>query len=355
MPNVSLPCRASGLVLACVVAAHPGKADATLDEAIGKVAPELRKWAVVCVVSEDDGALAFDWHEYQDSANTTDFWPASCIKIYAAVAALELLHELGAPLDCVIHFEHWEQDGRWRLDCARTLRELLSEVFRRSSNEDYTLLLRLVGIDRINTQFLVPERGFPSSALMRGYVSERPWRYDRDERQRLTIRWAGGQERVLEHGWSGRFYAEERGCTVIDARTGNVTSPRELAECLRRILFHEHLSEAGRYRLTPEQLAALRGGVADWVGLETREPASGPSAWTHAIEAVFPKARFFHKGGLISNYALEVALVDDRADSGKRFLLVPVVNAGYASKPLGGEALVGTMSRAIAEWVQARP
>ncbi len=331
-------------------------AGASLDEAVGAVAPDVRKWAVVCLVSETDGKLAFEWHGFRDTADRTDFWPASCVKLYTAVAVLELLTELGAPLDCAAAFEHQAADGGWVLDCARTVREMLSEVFRRSSNEDYTLLLRLVGIDRINTRFLVPEKGFPHSALMRGYVSERPWCYRREERQRVTLYWAGAPPRVIEHLWSGRFYAEERGCSVIDARTGNVTSPRELAECLRRVLFHERLPEAERYRLTAEQLEALRaGGGEGWCGLETKGEASGPSAWKNGVETVFPKARFFHKSGLISNYALEAAYVDDTGHSGKRFLLVPVVNAGYTAKPAGGEDLVGEVSRAIAEWVRSQP
>jgi len=347
---------AASLVLAILTAA-PGvvRAAGSLDEAVAGVAPDLRKWAVVCLVSEKDGRARFDWHDYRDTADRTDFWPASCIKLYAVVAAMELLTEIGAPLDCVVSFEHQEPDGRWVLDCARTQREMVSEVFRCSSNADYTLLLRLVGIDRINTTFLVPERGFAHSALMRGYVAERPWRYAREERQRVTVLWAGVQRRVLEHAWSGRFYAEERGGTIIDARTGNVTSPRELAECLRRILFHEQLPEADSYRLTPEQVQALRSGGSGWCGLETTAPDSGPSAWKDGVETVFPKARFFHKCGVISNYALEAAFVDDAAQSGKRFILVPVINAGLATKPQGGEALIGEMARAIAEWVRAQP
>lgn len=346
---------ASLLLTPLLAAGSRCAAASALDEALAKVAPELPKWATVCLVSETDGQLAFDWHSFQDTADRTDFWPASSVKLYAIVAALELLNELGAPLDCVVSFEHQEKGGRWALDAARTVREMLSEVLRRSSNEDYTLLLRLVGIDRLNTQFLVPERGFPHSALMRGYVAERPWQYVREEPQRLTLRWAGGHEKVLEHAWSGRFYAAARGGTVIDARTGNVTSPRELAECLRRIVFHERLPEGERYRLTSEQLQALRTGGAGWCGLETREPGSGPTAWKNGVDTVFPQARFLHKSGIISNYALEVAYVDDSAASGKRFLLVPVVQAGAATKPTGGEALVGEMARAIAAWVKAHP
>jgi len=81
---------------------------------------------------------------------------------------------------------------------------------------------------------------------------------------------------------------------------------------------------------------------------------TGASAWRHGLEAVFPKARFFHKSGVISSYALEVACVDDRAQGGPRFILVPVVEAGSESKPEDGESLVGRMSVVIGEWVKTR-
>ncbi|MGI8605266.1 MAG: serine hydrolase [Verrucomicrobiales bacterium] len=325
-----------------------------LDAALDAVAPESKKWAAVCIVSQgEDGKPSFTWHDYRNSGSATNFWPASTIKLYAAVAALELLTERQFPLDTVAIFEHREKDGRWILDCARSMREMLSEVFRRSSNEDYTLLLRLVGIDRINSQFLISERGFPHSALMRGYVTGRPYGYVREEPQRLTLRSADGAKiETFEHTWSGRFYAEERGCTIIDAKTGNVTTPRELAECLRRVLFHECLTDLERYRLDTEQLEFLRQGGGGLAGLENKGEESGPSAWTGALETLFPNARFFHKCGVISNYALEVAFLDDSADSGKRFILVPVINAGSAAKPTPGEKLIGEMVLKIGEWVK---
>lgn len=335
----------------CTALASPPELDAALDA----VAPGIKKWAAVCVITPQPGGTpGFEWHDYGDTGNATDFWPASAIKLYAAVAALELLNERGFPLDTIVSFERREKGGAWTLDCARTMREMLGEVFRRSSNEDYTLLLRLVGIDRINTQFLTPGRGFPHSALMRGYVLGRPYGYTREEAQRITLRSGDGRATTFEHQWSGRFYAEECGGTIIDARTGNVTSPRELAECLRRVLFAEHLTEADRYQLTPDQLEFLRHGGAGLTGLETRAESSGPAAWQNGLDAVFPQARFFHKCGVISNYALEVACVDDSAASGKHFILVPVIAAGEASKPVGGEALIGKMSRAIGEWVKRR-
>ena len=144
------------------------------------------------------------------------------------MAALELLAERGFPLDATLTFEHREGAGGWTVDGARTMREMLGEVF-----------------------------------------------------------------------WSGRFYAAERGATVIDARTGNVTSPRELAECLRRA--------------------------------------------------------FSTNAAGISSHALEVACVDDAAQSGKRFILVPVIAAGDDTRPGRGQVPIGKMARAIGEWVRTLP
>ena len=348
---MAFPLRLSMLACTTLAATALG---AEFDAALDAIAPDLRKWAVVCVVTTAaDGAPAFTWHEYKDSGSATDFWPASTIKLYAAVAVLELLGERGFPLETTAIFEHQAAGESWTLDCARTVPEMLHAVFSRSSNEDFTLLLRLVGIDRINTEFLTPARGFPHSAIMRGYVTERPFVYRTREAQRITLRAGDGRTGTIEHTWSGRFYAEERGCTIIDRRTGNVTSARELAECLRRVLFHETLPEPERYRLTPAQLEFLRHGANGLSGLETKERPSGPSAWRGGSDAAFPDARFFHKSGVISNYALDAAFVDDSAHGGARFILVPVINAGSETKPIDGETLVSQMSRVLAGWVRA--
>jgi hypothetical protein len=330
------------------------EADEKLDRAMDAVGPGIKKWASVCVVTRAvDGVPSFRWTDFRGTGTATDFWPASTIKLYAVVAALELLHERGFPLDTVVHFEHREGNGRWVLDCARTVREMLSETFRRSANEDYTLLLRMVGLDRINTHFLIPERGFERSALMRGYVLDRPWVYVREEPQRISLRSADGRpSESYEHVWSGRSYAEDRGATVIDAKTGNVTSTRELVECLRRILYHNDLPAADRYRLADDQWAFLKSGGDGLTGLETRNEASGPTAWTGAAELVFPQARFFHKSGLISNFALDLAAVDDSAQGGPSFIMAPVVHAGSATQPIGGEPLISQMARVISEWVR---
>lgn len=349
------------LVCLCFVfgsVAHPVLGEDTLDAAIDAVAPGIEKWASVCLVkTEATGQLSFEWIDYRGTGSSSHFWPASTVKLFTAVAACERLQEEQLSLDTTVTFGHEEAGaGVWRTDSARTVREMISEVFKRSSNEDYTLLLRLCGIDRINTSFLTSERGFPGTALMRGYTAERPWCYVQREKQRLILQ--DGPEyppRLMEHSWSGRDYSAERGITVKFAENGNVTRPRVLCDCLRRVLFHAELPDTERFRISDEQARFLKeGSPGGFHGLETRIGDEGPTLWQEAWAEVFPKARHFQKTGLISNYALDLCGIDDRANGGPCFLLCAAINAGHATKPIDGEQLVSQFTRAIARWVRDR-
>jgi hypothetical protein len=119
-------------------------------------------------------------------------------------------------------------------------------------------------------------------------------------------------------------------------------------------MFHEHLPEHDRYKLGAEQLDFLRHGGGGLRGLETNASESGASSWEDGVRKVFPKARVFRKTGLISNYALEVTYVDDAMESGRQFILVPVIAAGSETKPESGEKLVSQMAQAISEWIKTR-
>ena len=321
----------------------PPPAD-SLDAAVDAIAPGLAKRVTVII---DDGAAGLPatsraFH-YRNEPDANDFWPASTIKLYTALAAMEEVHARGFPLDAIATFEHREASGRWVLDCARTLREMASEVFRRSSNEDYTLHLRMTGIDALNSRFLTPERGFPASALMRGYVTGRPWVYRREEPQRITLMHRDRRE-SWEHTWSGRSWSAERGASVIDAKTGNCTTTAALAGCLRRLFFHQHLPPEQRFRISDAMADFLLHGGDGFTGLQTTGEDSGPYAWQGG-KALFPDARWYHKCGLISDHALDLAAIDDRAASGRTFFLCAMIRSGK-------EPLIRDLCAAVLAWAK---
>lgn len=338
--------------LAVILCACPKKlpaADPAFDAAVDKAAPDITRRATVIVADKQpDGSLKFRTTHYKDEPSASDFWPASTIKLYAALAALEQVHALSLKLDVSVTFEHKDDKGVWILDSARTLREMLSEVFIRSSNEDYTLLLRMTGRDAINSKFLTPERGFKKSALMRGYVTARPWVYLPAEPQRITLRAPDGTTKTVEHTWAGHSWSAERGATIIDARTGNVTTTEDMAECLRRVIFHEQIPEAERYRISQEMVDFLRYGGGGLTGLETKGKDGGAFAWQKSGADVYPNARFFHKGGWITNYGLDLACLDDRAQTGRAIILAAAVNTGK-------EDTIRALCRGLLEWAKAQP
>ncbi len=342
--------RISALLLPLVLlGAARAAGDAAFDAAVDGAAPNLpRRATVILADTRPDGTLSFRTTHYKGEGDANDFWPASTIKLYAVLAALEMVHEAGFTLDVTASFEHRDAAGTWVPDCARTLKEMLSEVFVRSSNEDYTLLLRMTGRDRINSKFLSPERGFQKSALMRGYVLRRPYVYLPDEPQRITLRAADGTVKTVEHTWSGRVWSQERGATIIDPKTGNCTSTADMAECLRRLMFHEAIPGTERFRIPKEMVDFVRYGAAGLCGLETKGSESGPYAWAGSGELIFPAARYFHKGGRIETYVLDLACLDDRPQSGRAVILA-------ASAASGQPAVMKSMTKALLEWSKAQP
>ena len=114
------------------------------------------------------------------------------------------------------------------------------------------------------------------------------------------------------------------------------------------MLFHEHIPEAERYRISPEMLDFLRYGGGGLCGLETKGKDGGAFAWQKSGEQVYPQARFFHKGGWISSYGLDLACLDDRAKSGRAVILA-------ASVSTGKEDTIRALCRGLLEWAKGQP
>jgi len=291
------------------------------DTLIDAFRENLTVWAYFGWVDEADGELIEVG--YADTAHKVDFWPASTIKVFTATAALVLLKAEGMTLDALATFYHHDGDG-WVEDVSKTVRQLIFESFNCSSNSAYTLLLRLAGADWLNTAFLLPEQGFEESALMSGYVSDRPFVYHLYESQRIVL--ADGENTIERiHDFSGESYSDAIGCTVGNSdHVANCTSTRDLAEHLRRLMHHEQLAPEQRFDVDPDALDWMRYGGPEPV-MNNAESCGGPG-WA-GVSAVLPSAAFYHKGGAISSYRLDAQYVDDDV-SGTRYFFAVATDTG---------------------------
>ena len=266
---------------------------------------EKTVWANFAYVTYDDGAPVMWSADYDGTAAENDFWPASAIKVYTAIAALVLLAEYDLSLDAEATFYH-RAGGSWVEDTTRSVREFIHGSVNCSSNSDYTLALRLAGIDWLNTEFLTPDRGFAETALMVGYVDSRPHRYIQDEDQRIVLV-DGAKTVTREHSWSGHSYSNDVGCVVYNGDSiANCSSPRDMTTHMARLVQHELLPEAQRF--------ALRQSDLDWFLYDALDNTAtcGGAGW-EGVQRVFPDADFFRKGGLVADYKIDLHYVRDQA------------------------------------------
>lgn len=269
----------------------------------GFVPPEGFKALVVRVDRADDGTLtehAFDWEG--TSRDRDDWWPASSVKLYAAVAALERLHALGFPMETWVTFHYREGDVTRRMD------DILRHALELSSNSSFDELVELVGFDELNTEFFVPDNGFEDTVFLRAYSGRHrdPSTHNGLNRVSPAI--------TLRRGSHVRELPARRGHgTYACPDQGNCTTPRELAEVMRRIMLHELLPESERYDITATELVVLRDALA--------------RARNHDIADVFQASfgeipvRIFHKPGFAMRWVSDVLFLH-RTDTNERYVVV---------------------------------
>lgn len=224
------------------------------------------------------------------------FWPASTVKLAAAVGALQTLAGHGLTADAVVRFDHPQEgyDG--------TVRDLLEQALVPSSNSAYNHLLVLAGFDELNEGMLTEAAGFPTLTIQRRF---------QEIGDRAHARWSppirfseGGREGVIA---ARRGVSRHPTCP----NDGNCGTLFELLDLMRRVTLHAELPPRDRFRLHPRDAAELVGMLG--VGRSRM--------WPGAEEALGAGTRVFNKTGTVRD--------DDRLDhglvvhapSGRRFLL----------------------------------
>ncbi|MBI5488689.1 MAG: hypothetical protein HY905_15250 [Deltaproteobacteria bacterium] len=293
----------------------------TLAAAVRKVPFELPEGFAVYAarIVPGVGGPAYVLYQAGTGAFTQEFWPASTVKVLAALGALDFVHSLGLTGAAQVAFDSGATD---------TLRAIIDRAIRVSSNEDYDLTVLVAGLDRLNQEFLTAERGFPTTVLERSYgggsVRSSPG---------MTLTEGERTERV-----GARRGRASYGCPD----NGNCADLFELTEAIRRVVLRAEIPEAERFELDASDLAALDDALCN---------ADSSSFLDGARAAFGVEPRICHKtGSSREDEALDHGLIEDPA-TGARYLLAAEI-PGEGDIPEARErlsALAEQVLRALAK------
>lgn len=249
----------------------PGIDHSQLPAALAAAGVELPDGAGVYAVRLDDEA-AFD-----AGAGAADdgFWPASSVKLLAAVGALEYLADLGFTGDARITMA----GGTF------TVADVYHAAIADSSNEAYDLLVQIAGVDWLNEEFLTEANGFPDTVIQRSYTG---WGVD-----------VSPAMSIVEDGRRHDVAARRATDTYACHENGNCSTLLELADSIRRVT----LAAGDRFDLAESDLARLSDALLAAEGFV--EPAVG--------EVLGDGVAVYNKPGYVpGDDCVDVALVADR-------------------------------------------
>jgi hypothetical protein len=242
-------------------------------------------------ITKEAGGLAYEDFQGGVGAVATDFWPASSIKVFAAVGALEFVGQQGFTGAATVAFGG---------GTPRTIRSIYDAAIRVSSNDDYDLLVEIAGVDWLNTELLSPSRGLPTTVIQRSYT-------------------VGGNLRVtpamtLSEGGRTVTVPARNGKVYTECPQGQCSNLYEMSESIRRVVLNNEIPTSERFKLAPADVTGLTSALLAAEGWF--EPA--------VAKVVGPSARIYGKPGEVPGRdCLDVTLIDN--GKGQRILLSATV------------------------------
>ena len=241
--------------------------------------PETFKALIIEIVRDGSGNFMYYPMDLNGTSGDRDnWWPASTVKLYAAIAALEKSRAMGFTPKAELTFEYEDSP------VSQSLELLVKRALIDSRNPEFDRLVEFVGSGRLNKSFLVRAKGIRDTVMTRCYSG----RVLHPELGKCSNRHSP-PIRILEKRRS-RSLQETFNPTPYDCdREGNCTTLADLTEALRRVMMHEHLPPSKRYELGPKELSLLRSAL--------HKKAKG--GVNDGIRTVFKGRPFeiFHKGG----------------------------------------------------------
>lgn len=303
---------AQGLGPLATPPSRPISLDARLIDAGYSMPKKANVYAVRVV--EGPGGRVYEQYQAGGGALASDFWPASSIKVLAALGALDFARSLGYTGKATVTFD----DG----GPSRTLRSIYEPAIRDSSNYDYDLLVLIAGLDRLNHDFLTARNGFPATSITRSYA---------------YTKFQESPAMILEEGDRRTYVPVRKAERDPECKAGNCSNLFEMTESVRRIVLNDQLPAEQRFDLDRDDLVALSDALLAAEGFFTEAVA----------KALGPGAKIWSKpGDAPDDECLDVALVESRA--GKRFLV-----AASVPHSSGGCDALGRLARGVLEVLAA--
>ncbi|MGI8810881.1 MAG: serine hydrolase [Acidimicrobiales bacterium] len=276
--------------------AGPPSRPVSLDAALklnGYDVPENANLYAVRVVEGPELGRIYEQYEAGGGALAVDFWPASSIKVLAALGALDFVRSLGFTGAATVTFDGDDEEP------SRTLRSIYEPAIRDSSNYDYDLLVRIAGLDRLNGEFLTAHNGFAVTSITQSYSG-------------LELDESPGM--ILEERGRRTYVPARKAGRAPECEPGNCSNLFEMTESVRRIVLSDLLPPEQRFDLDPADLEDLAGALLAAEGF-----------FGDAVTAALGKgARIYSKPGDAAGLdCLDVTLVESKR--GKRFLLAATV------------------------------
>lgn len=259
----------------------------SLDAALAGAGVDLPEGSSVYAVRIDE-AGATTAYEAGEGAGYDGFWPASSVKLLAAVGALEYLSQLGFTGEARV-----TMDGQ-----TFTVADVYQDAIADSSNEAYDQLVRIAGVDWLNQEFLTAENGFADTVIQRSYTG---WGVDVSPAMTIT---EGGRRVTVP----ARLARGSYGCEEED---GNCSTLLDLTESVRRVTLDAELPEEDRFDIAAADVAGLNDALLAAEGYV--EPA--------VTEVLGDDVLVYNKPGYApGDECVDVALVSDET-AGARYLL----------------------------------
>ena len=238
----------------------------------------------------------YTWYDTGFTYSTGNFWPASTIKLTAAVGALRTLGDYGLSGAATVTFT--DDDGSYN----GTVEGLYDPALRVSSNIAYNRLMLIAGFDEMNEDYLIEEEGLPHMVLQRRYTHPYP---GSNLRTSPSINYSeGGLSGTIPQRVGTSQHPE---CP----NEGNCTTLFEIMEVMRRVTLHDELTNEHQYPVESEDIQGIMSALL----------AANTTLQPGVSEALGDSVLIYNKTGFVpDNDRLDHGMILDDS-TGNRYLI----------------------------------